>query len=333
MNVCEQLAQYAHEGRVPEKFAHIIKNFFNSYASAVPSEKLSHSEIDALLKQYLEMVVRQIESPFSFQAFHTRMTSPVDYYTFGLDFMRPLIQFEKSKVSGLDQIAIMMQQLQNGENVILLGNHQIEPDPQIISLLLEKSFPEFAENLIFVAGDRVISDPLAVPLSMGCNLLCIYSKKRIDIPPELKPEKQLHNQRTMKRMSELLAEGGKAIYVAPSGGRDRANGKGQVDVAPFDPQSIEMFWLMAQKSKKQTHFYPLALSTYNLLPPPQSIDPELGETRHTSCSPAHLAFGKEIDMERFPGNHEPDKKIKRQRRAEYIWHLVKKDYDILTQSP
>ncbi len=100
--------------------------------------------------------------------------------------------------------------------------------------------------MIFVAGERVITDPLAVPFSMGRNLLCIFSKRYIDHPPEQKMKKQLHNKRTMELMSELLSEGGKAIYVAPSGGRDRPNADGVVEIAPFDPQSIEMFYLMAR---------------------------------------------------------------------------------------
>ena len=43
--------------------------------------------------------------------------------------------------------------------------------------------------MIFVAGERVITDPLAIPFSMGSNLLCIYSKRYIDHPPEKKIEK------------------------------------------------------------------------------------------------------------------------------------------------
>jgi glycerol-3-phosphate O-acyltransferase len=43
-------------------------------------------------------------------------------------------------------------------------------------------------------------------------------------------------------------------YVAPSGGRDRPNQEGIVEVAPFDPQSIEMFNLMAKKSTRPTFF-------------------------------------------------------------------------------
>ena len=70
--------------------------------------------------------------------------------------------------------------------MIFLANHQIEADPQAISLLLDDLYPNFAENMIFVAGERVITDPFAIPFSMGRNLLCIYSKRYIDHPPEKK---------------------------------------------------------------------------------------------------------------------------------------------------
>jgi glycerol-3-phosphate O-acyltransferase len=177
-----------------------------------------------------------------------------------------------------------------------------------------------------VAGDRVISDPLAIPFSKGCNLLCIYSKKHIETPPEKKTEKLLHNKKTMQNLSALLSEGGKAIYVAPSGGRDRANPQGIVEVAPFDPQSIEMFRLMAHQSKRPCHFYPLALATYNLLPPPNSVEKELGERRHAQCTPIHMSFGNEIDMQNFPGNETSDKHELRKNRAEHIWNLVLDEY-------
>ena len=55
--------------------------------------------------------------------------------------------------------------------------------------MLEKEHPRLAEEMIFVAGHRVISDPLAVPLSIGRNLICIYSKKHIENPPEVKAAK------------------------------------------------------------------------------------------------------------------------------------------------
>jgi glycerol-3-phosphate O-acyltransferase len=128
-------------------------------------------------------------------------------------------------------------------------------------------------------------------------------------------------------MSRLLKEGGKAIYVAPSGGRDRKNGKGIVEVAPFDPQSIEMFYLMAKKAKTPTHFYPLSLTTYDLLPPPDTIQKELGEARSAKYSPVHLFFAPEFDMEHFHGSDEKDKTERRKNRAYAIWNIVDKNYN------
>lgn len=326
MDYDDKLDKLAQENKLNPKLVSILRRFFLSYREALESNNLSTPENLSILGRFLDMISDQLENPFVFESFHESIRTPIDYYRFGLDFLRPLIVFKDSKVLNLHRVDEMTNLLAKGENIILLANHQTEPDPQAISLLLEATHPKFAENMIFVAGQRVISDPLCVPFSKGCNLLCIFSKKYIENPPEQKHEKQLHNQKTMKRMSQLLAEGGKCIYVAPSGGRDRPNEKGEIDVAKFDPASIEMFWLMAQHSGRKTHFYPLALATYDLLPPPNSVEIELGEARHARCTPIHLAFGPEIDMDHFPGSDGADKKQKRQLRADYIWNLVKTDY-------
>jgi len=281
---------------------------------------------------FIELVKERFKTPFIFEPYHKKIRHPFDYYKFGIDFLRPLVDLPHSTVSGLIHLDYITTLIKKKENVILFANHQIEADPQAISILLEKMHPKFSEELIFVAGTRVTSDPLAVPFSMGRNLLCIHSKKYIDNPPDKKHEKQMHNKRTMERMVELLAEGGHAIYVAPSGGRDRANQDGIVEVARFDPQSIEMFYLMAQKGKTPTHFFPLALSTYHLLPPPEAIDIELGETRITRGGAIHIHFGKEVDMKHFPGAEKTDnKKDRRGARAEYLWNCVKKEYEKFPQ--
>ena len=130
-------------------------------------------------------------------------------------------------------------------------------------------------------------------------------------------------------MSLLLKEGGKSIYVAPSGGRDRPNQQGIIDVAPFDPGSIELFYLMAQKAGTLTHFYPMSLVTYDVLPPPETIQIELGETRVTGSAPIHLAIGAPLQMDAFPGCHSTDKRTRRQARADYIWNEVRKNYQLL----
>jgi len=130
----------------------------------------------------------------------------------------------------------------------------------------------------------------------------------------------------MQLMSGLLKEGGKCIYVAPSGGRDRKNEDGEIILAPFDPQAIEMFYLMAKKSKTPTFFYPMALGTYDLLPPPETIQVELGEHREVNQVGIHLSIGPEIDMLHYPGSENPDKHVRRKSRADYIWKLVHDDY-------
>lgn len=315
----------------PKQYDH-LEEFYTSFSQAVTANGKNMAAYEPVMTQYLECVIKESQDPFQFEPFHKAIRSPYDYYRLGLELFRPLIMFESSEIRHPQRILEIEAHLAKKENVILLANHQTEPDPQVISLMLEKEHRQLAEEMIFVAGHRVVSDPLAIPLSKGRNLLCIFSKKHIQNSPELKQQKLQHNQRTMLRMSELLAEGGKCIYVAPSGGRDRLDKKtGTVEVAPFDPQSIEMFWLMAQQSGQPTHFYPLSLATYDLLAPPQTVDTELGERRYAQCAPVRLSFGPKIDMLNFPGSENLDKKSKRVARANYIWELVKQEYYLARQ--
>ena len=64
----------------------------------------------------------------------------------------------------------------------------------------------------------------------------------------------MHNARVMGALQKMLQTGGRTIWVAPSGGRDRPSTApdarpGEFAVAPFDPKSVEMFRLMASKAK------------------------------------------------------------------------------------
>lgn len=313
---------------ITQKYAEILKAFLGSYQEVIREHGDDPEAFTEVFDLFIDLTKEQIKAPFQFQPYHEKVRSPIDYYKFGLDFLRPLVDLPHSTVTGIENLDRMEALLKKKENVILFANHQIEADPQAISILLEKTHPKFGEELIFVAGTRVTTDPLAIPFSMGRNLLCIHSKKYIDTPPEEKHEKQMHNKRTMERMVDLLVEGGHAIYVAPSGGRDRANTEGVVEVAPFDPQSVEMFYLMAKKAGGKTHFFPLSLSTYHLLPPPETTEVELGESRITRGGAIHLHFGKEIDMDHFPGAEEAnDKKQLRRIRAEHLWECVNDEYE------
>jgi len=311
----------------------LFKEFFSAYLRTVTENNGSTESCNAIFSRYLELAERQLNRPYRFKPYHEMDREPFDYHQYGLDFIRPLVLFERSTVRGREALKRIQAQLAAGENAILFANHQTEPDPQIITLLLEEEgYPRLGEEMIFVAGHRVTTDPLAVPFSRGCNLLCIYSKKHVEHPPEEKETKLLHNKKTMLKMAELLSGGGKCIYMAPSGGRDRADENGKVEPSPFDPASVEMFRLMAKQSGTPTHFYPLALATYDLLPPPQKVEKELGEPRLPKRCPVHLYFGDEIEMERIPKAEGLGRRELREARSAHIFSLVNTLYSKLKES-
>ncbi|NGX28725.1 MAG: hypothetical protein K940chlam1_00911 [Candidatus Anoxychlamydiales bacterium] len=317
-------------GKISKKYFDILAAFYNGYYEETISV-ISKKEISSLFNTLLDLLVDQFKNPHAFDLYHQKITQPFDYQKFGMDFLKPLVDLKKSKVYGIDNLKEIKKYLDKNENVILLSNHQSEVDPQLLNILLEDSFFSIASNIILVAGERVIIDPIAIPFSMGCNLLCIYSKRYINIDLKQKHQKQIHNKNVMSRMRDLLSTGGKIIYVAPSGGRDRKNKKGKIEIANFDPQSLEMFYLMAKKAKTPTHFFPLTLATYNILPPPLKIQIELGETRVVNRSSVLISFSPEINLEKFPGSDEKNKIKRRKNKAKYIHNIVKEEYEKITQ--
>lgn len=330
-NFQELLTSYREEKRLPEKVVGVLLEFCQSFAETIGPEKIKDPRIQKLLIDYIQNVQHYYQNPYHFEHFHHAIHAPYDFYQFGIDFLEHLVDKNRSSIVGKDRLFEIENHLRKGHNVVFLANHQIEADPQAISLLLQEGFKKLAQEMIFVAGERVITDPVAIPFSLGRNLLCIYSKRYIDFPPKDKHQKQLHNKKTMQIMSQLLKDGGKCIYVAPSGGRDRKDKAGQIQIAEFDPASIEMFYLMAKKSRTPTYFYPMALKTYDLLPPPEIVQIELGEKRSLKRSCIHMAIGEAIDMENFPGSDTSDKHLRRKVRSDYIWNLVKQDYNSFTE--
>ncbi|KAI2511365.1 phosphate acyltransferase [Fragilaria crotonensis] len=222
-----------------------------------------------------------------------------DFYAFGCDFFRPVMNVEKSLVLGRDNLEKAMRFAAEGENVVFLANHQSEADPQVMSVCLEiAGMGKEAESIVYVAGHKVTTDALAIPFSMGRNLICIHSKKHIDVEPELKPVKQRQNLSAMGSMLEMLKKGGCVLWVAPSGGRDRRDlATREVPPAPFDSKTIDMFRLMGNKSKVKTHYFPLAMVSYDLCPPPDFVDPGVGEQRNVRFVPVGIKCGDEVMSE------------------------------------
>lgn len=281
------------------------------------------------MKEYICNVIEQMETPIPFSNFHRAIKAPYNFHQLTLSLFEPLIDYKHSKLLGKENLSKMEAQLKKGENVILLSNHQSEADPQLMTLTLRKMYPTLVSRFIFVAGHRVTQDILAVPLSLGLNLLCIYSKNYINSPLDQRAKKQSHNQSTIKEMKRLLQKGGSCIYVACSGGRDRKKEDGSLEPAPFDPDSVELFSLIANRARTPTHFYPLAMHTYEILPPPKERVYALGETRVFYHAPAHFYFGEEIDLTNLHQDIS-DKKERRNTRAQTIWERVKSQYNELT---
>lgn len=308
---------------LPDKFYRIFLDLYESWSATLNDSNINVQDHEDQLVTLLQLTIEQLRNPYRFQHFHRAIEKPFNYYRFGLEFFRPLVDLEKSRVFHLENVEKIEKELASGENVILFANHQTEADPQLMSLALEKDHETFAKELIFVAGDRVVTDPLAVPQSLGRNLLCIFSKRHIENPPELKTEKLLHNQRAMAICEKLLSQGGVSFFLAPSGGRDRQDRDGVVQPAPFDPDSIELFRLIAKKAVRKTHFYPLAVSTFDILPPPYEVENEIGEKRASKRSAIAFSFCDEIDFSPF---EHMEKKERRIICANAIHQIVLKEY-------
>lgn len=221
----------------------------------------------------------------------------IDFYSWGCDFFRAFMDPEDSLVLGKDNLQKAVDQIEAGENVVFFANHQSEADPQVMSILLERAgFADAAERIVYVAGHKVTTDPLAIPFSMGRNLICIHSKKHIDADPDTKAVKSRQNLSAMGGMLNKLKKGGTMLWVAPSGGRDRRDlESGKTPIAPFDSKTIDMFRLMGNKSKKPTHYYPLAMVSYELCPPPDFIEAGVGELRNFRFTPVGIKVGEELE--------------------------------------
>lgn len=330
MELLQLLRNERDEHTISDQTLRSFSSLYTSYHASMRQAHIDEERFIPLFHTLLRLVKQQFTHPHSFSAYHKRIEHPFNYYHFGVDFLRPLVDSTTSYLRGEEHVRLIEALLERGDNVILFANHQTEVDPLLISLILEEKHTSLASQMIFVAGDRVTTDPLAVPFSLGCNLLCIYSKRHISTPAERKTEKLQHNRKTMKLMQSLLQQGGQCIYMAPSGGRDRPDERGLVPVSPFDPQSIEMFRLMAKRAGVPTHFYPLSLKTFHLLPPPQSIEEQLGEIRVANRGAIRFAFGHEIEMQSFEGALRANRRTGRRMLAHHIWALVAHNYQLLS---
>jgi len=96
------------------------------------------------------------------------------------------------------------------------------------------------------------------------------------------------------------------FWVAPSGGMDRPNSAtGRFEPAKFDEQSVGLFYLLGQNAAKkngpETYFFPLAMWTHRLVPPPKDENSGVGEKRSATRAPVGIQFGPRMDPEAMGG--------------------------------
>eukprot|EP01035_Chromulina_nebulosa_P019310 gene19310-25171_t len=296
LQAIESMAAKAADGSVPQYVVKMLSDFLEEYTESNVEAHSAPEVFASNVMTFLKSVQTALVNPYQFKPFHSAIREPFDYYKWGNEFIKPLVIFENSKFVGSEYAKSILDQVSKGENVVILSNHQTEVDPQVISILLEENgLSELAEKIIFIAGHKVTNDPVAVPFSMGRNLICIHSKKHIKNPPEDMPRKQAQNLDSMKEMNSLMSEGGKVFWVAPSGGRDRADDSGDFVIAKFDFKALDMFKLISMQSKKPTHFYPMAMYTHTLVPPPDSVSSTLGESRSGKRGAVSVALLAETD--------------------------------------
>lgn len=89
------------------------------------------------------------------------------------------------------------------------------------ALLLQHTHPRIATDVHYVAGDRVVSDPLCKPFSMGRNLFCVHSKKHMEDDPALKAAKTKTNRQTLITLSKELNKVNLVLAIRFAYAKDR----------------------------------------------------------------------------------------------------------------
>ena len=175
--------------KIQKTFADLFTCYIDQMALGVGSREEAARRTVNIFKRMIKAYAGQLEEPYEFPSYHESMRSPIDYYQLGNDYVGSMIDWQRSVLGHPERWTTVQQQLEAGDNVVLLANHQSEADASFIPLMTAASHPGLGERVIYVAGDRVTSDLMAKPFSMGRNLLNVHSKKYMDVDPELKSAK------------------------------------------------------------------------------------------------------------------------------------------------
>jgi len=289
----------------PEKSRATFLDWYEGYKKQVMAPKphgpgLSEAEVVTVFNRIMDRLILISKKKYTFESRHEAILAPYDYFEFGQEYVKPLVNFESSYVRNMEYWEEASKSLKAGDNVVLFANHQTEADAAFLPLFFPDD-PTLGRKVYYVAGGRVVGDPLAQPFSMGRNLFCVHSKKYIDIEEDKAQKSAMskQNRKTLTEMSKAMKAGGVLIWIAPHGGRDRLKEtpKGDRPVpADFEPEAIELFRSISSKADKPTHFYPMAMATYSIMPPPDGRNAALGEKRVTKFTGCAISLAPRVDM-------------------------------------
>ncbi|KAL1192540.1 Glycerol-3-phosphate acyltransferase [Cardamine amara subsp. amara] len=323
----------AEAGRLPANVASGMEELYWNYKNAVLSSGASRADETVIsnMSVAFDRMLLGVEDPYTFNPYHKAVREPFDYYMFVHTYIRPLIDFKNSYVGNASIFSELEDKIRQGHNIVLISNHQSEADPAVISLLLE-SQPFIGLNIKCVAGDRVITDPLCKPFSMGRNLICVYSKKHMNDDPELADMKRKANTRSLKEMATMLRSGGQLIWIAPSGGRDRPNpSTGEWFPAPFDSSSVDNMRRLVEHSGTPGHIYPMSLLCYDIMPPPPQVEKEIGEKRLVGFHGTGLSIAPEINFSDVTADCNNPNEAK-EAYSQALYNSVNEQYTILNSA-
>eukprot|EP00878_Enallax_costatus_P002142 GHUV01002310.1.p1 GENE.GHUV01002310.1~~GHUV01002310.1.p1 ORF type:complete len:410 (+),score=143.65 GHUV01002310.1:222-1451(+) len=320
------LAQLVKAGKLPGKLQASWIDFYDVYKQTVVNSGVADPELVTTKIQctIADCVINQLIDPYTFPSAHKRLLEPYNYYNFGQRYVSSLINLNNSFLGHAERWNKIAEQLAAGHNVVLLANHQTEADPGVFAHMLESSHPNLATDVIYVAGDRVVTDALCKPFSMGRNLFCVHSKKRLDDVPELKASKMETNRKTLVAMQRAFNTGGSLVWIAPSGGRDRPKDDVWSPDA-FDPAAVELMRNLINRAKQPGHLYPMAMFSYPVMPPPKTVDKALGERRITAYSGVGISVCDELDWQAIISGIEV-KEAAQKALADAAWQAVVDEY-------
>lgn len=320
--------------KFPEKYRALFTGWYSMYKAQAMSGGATEQDVHNVFNRIVDRLILLNKQPYTFESAHKLLTEPYNYFEFGQEYTRLLVDYDRSYLRNIEKWDDIAQAIQRGENVILLGNHQSESDAAFIPLLLEVYNKKLGEQCIYVAGDRVVSDPMVQPFSMGRNLFCVHSKKHMDDDPRMsRKEKQKMNRKTLLEMSKAFKVGGNLVWMAPAGGRDRRNAAGEWAPADFDIDAVELMRSLGVRCGKPTHIYPFAMATNAIMPPPETrAAGELGEKRITNFTGVALSLGAPYSPDGegwLPEGMELGSEEARQVLSDKVFEVVNKEYDLI----